>query len=70
MTVRIDPSWHQALASEFEKPYWHTLTDFVRSEYAMKSCFPAPKNIFRAFDMTPFDRVRVVILGQDPYHTP
>ncbi len=69
MTVRIDPSWHQALAWEFEKPYWHTLTDFVRSEYASKSCFPAPKNIFRAFDMTPFGRVRVVILGQDPYHT-
>lgn len=70
MTVRIDPSWYKALASEFEKPYWHTLTDFVRAEYETKSCFPSAKNIFRAFDMTPFDRVRVVILGQDPYHTP
>ena len=70
MTVRIDPSWHTALASEFEKPYWKELTGFVKGEYASKTCFPEGKNIFRAFDTTPFDRVKVVILGQDPYHTP
>ncbi len=69
-SVRIHPSWFTALASEFEKPYWHELTAFVKSEYASGSCFPTGKNIFRAFDMTPFDEVKVVILGQDPYHTP
>lgn len=70
MTVRIDPSWHTALAHDFEKPYWKELTGFVKGEYASKTCFPEGKNIFRAFDTTPFDRVKVVILGQDPYHTP
>lgn len=69
MTIRIHPSWHTALASEFDKPYWSTLTEFVKSEYSQKKCFPEGKNIFRAFDMTPFDAVKVVILGQDPYHT-
>ena len=69
-SIHIHPSWLTALASEFEKPYWHELTAFVKSEYASGSCFPAGKNIFRAFDMTPFDEVKVVILGQDPYHTP
>lgn len=69
MTIRIDPSWHQALAPEFEKPYWTPLTSFVKSEYATTPCFPEAKNIFRAYDTTPFDRVKVVILGQDPYHT-
>jgi uracil-DNA glycosylase len=70
MTVRIHSSWHTALANEFEKPYWHELTTFVKEEYATKPCFPEGKNIFRAFDTTPFDAVKVVILGQDPYHTP
>lgn len=69
MTVRIDPSWHEVLALEFEKPYWKTLTDFIKQEYLHTACFPEWKNIFRAFDTTPFDRVKVVILGQDPYHT-
>lgn len=69
MTVKIHPSWHTALASEFDKPYWSMLTEFVKSEYSQKKCFPEGKNIFRAFDMTPFDSVKVVILGQDPYHT-
>ncbi len=69
MTIKIHPSWHQALASEFEKPYWTSLTEFVKSEYSQKRCFPEGKNIFRAFDTTPFDSVKVVILGQDPYHT-
>lgn len=70
MTVKIEASWLQALAPEFEKPYWSELTEFVRAEYVAGSCFPHPKNVFRAFDSAPFDRVRVVILGQDPYHTP
>ncbi len=70
MTVKIHPSWKEALKDEFEKPYWWELTEFVKSEYGTTTCFPAWKDIFRAFDMTPFDSVKVVILGQDPYHTP
>ncbi len=69
MTVNIHPSWHTILAWEFEKPYWNKLADFIKSEYSTKVCFPQGKYIFRAFDTTPFDQVRVVILGQDPYHT-
>ncbi len=70
MTVKIESSWHAALAPEFEKPYWKELTEYVRAQYQSNTCFPAPKNIFRAFDATPFGKVAVVILGQDPYHTP
>lgn len=70
MTVRIHPSWQAALAPEFEKPYWAQLTAFVKAEYAAGPCFPPGRLIFRAFDATPFDVVKVVILGQDPYHTP
>lgn len=70
MTIKIHPSWYEALSAEFEKPYWTELTDFVQQEYAHTRCFPEGKYIFRAFDTTPFDRVQVVILGQDPYHTP
>lgn len=70
MTVRIEPSWHAVLCDEFEKPYWKELTQFVKEEYQTTSCFPSGKNIFRAFDLTPFEKVKVVILGQDPYHTP
>lgn len=69
MSIRIHPSWQAVLVSEFEKPYWESLTSFVKSEYATNRCFPEGKNIFRAFDLTPFDDVKVVILGQDPYHT-
>jgi uracil-DNA glycosylase len=70
MSVRIEESWKQQLQHEFEQPYWESLTSFVRGEYAAGQCCPAGKNIFRAFDLTPFDQVKVVILGQDPYHTP
>ncbi|UTY57255.1 uracil-DNA glycosylase [Massilia sp. erpn] len=70
MTVRIEASWKEQLQEEFGKPYWDSLTSFVRAEYATGQCCPAGKNIFRAFDLTPFDEVKVVILGQDPYHTP
>lgn len=68
MDVRIDNTWKQRLAPEFEKPYFKALTDFVRSEYASKQIFPPPSRIFAAFDACPFDKVKVVILGQDPYH--
>ena len=68
MNVRIEPSWHRVLAPEFEKPYFRTLTDFVREEYMHKTVFPSGRNIFRAFDKCPFDKVKVVIIGQDPYH--
>lgn len=70
MTLRIHPSWQAALAPEFDKPYWAQLTSFVKAEYAAGPCFPPGKAIFKAFDTTPFEQVKVVILGQDPYHTP
>ena len=70
MTVRIEPSWKAHLQDQFEQPYWQSLTAFVKDEYAAGPCCPVGKNIFRAFDLTPFDDVKVVILGQDPYHTP
>lgn len=68
MNVRIEPSWHEHLDEEFNKDYFVKLTDFVRSEYLTKQIFPPAKLIFNAFDHTPFDDVKVVILGQDPYH--
>ncbi|AXA93329.1 uracil-DNA glycosylase [Massilia sp. YMA4] len=70
MNVRIEPSWKQQLQAQFDQPYWNELTQFVREEYAAGHCCPPGKDIFRAFDLTPFDQVKVVILGQDPYHTP
>jgi uracil-DNA glycosylase len=69
-SVKIHPSWKKHLAGEFEKPYFEELADFVRGEYQHSIVYPAPKNIFRAFDLCPFDDVEVVILGQDPYHGP
>lgn len=66
--VRIHESWKKYLAGEFEKEYWKELTDFVRAEYKSKTVFPPGPAIFRAFDLCPFDAVKVVILGQDPYH--
>ncbi len=68
MNVNIEPQWKVALAPEFEKPYFKELTDFVRSEYMSGPCFPPGKLIFNAFWQTPLSDVRVVILGQDPYH--
>ncbi len=70
MNVKIDPSWRRALAPEWEKPYFRALTDFVRAEYGRTVCYPPAGRIFAAFDACPFDSVRVVILGQDPYHGP
>lgn len=68
MDVKIHESWKEHLMGEFEKPYFVELTSFVRSEYARKKIFPSPANIFRAFELCPFEHVKVVILGQDPYH--
>ena len=68
MNVRIEPSWSSELADEFNKDYFVRLTQFVRSEYASKQVFPPGREIFAAFDATPFSSVKVVILGQDPYH--
>lgn len=70
MSVKIHHSWQVALAHEFEKPYWNKLISFVKGEFSQSLCFPKGADIFRAFDLTPFDSVKIVILGQDPYHTP
>jgi uracil-DNA glycosylase len=70
MNVIIHDSWKKALEVEFEKPYFSELTEKVKREYLSQSVFPDPQNIFRAFDLVPFEDVKVVILGQDPYHTP
>lgn len=70
MDVRIEESWKKHLAPEFEKPYFTQLTDFVRHAYQTSTVYPAAKNIFNAFEHTPFDKVKVVIIGQDPYHGP
>ena len=66
--VKIEASWKEALEDEFGKLYFLSLTEFVKNEYTKGKVYPPPKNIFRAFDLTPFDKVKVVILGQDPYH--
>jgi len=68
MDVKIEASWKKALEHEFGESYFKELTDFVKKEYAEQKIYPAPKNIFHAFDLTPFNDVKVVILGQDPYH--
>jgi uracil-DNA glycosylase len=68
MDVRIEESWKEVLKDEFEKPYFKELTEFVKQEYETETVFPHPKSIFNAFELTPFNDVRVVILGQDPYH--
>lgn len=70
MEVRIEPSWKEALASEFGQDYFEKLRSFVKDAYKGGPVYPAPKNIFKAFELTPFDAVEVVILGQDPYHGP
>jgi uracil-DNA glycosylase len=68
MDVRIDESWKRELAEEFEKRYFEELTTFVRGEYATTTVYPPARLIFNAFDHCPFDKVKVVIIGQDPYH--
>ncbi|WP_411821764.1 uracil-DNA glycosylase [Leptospira sp. 'Mane'] len=68
--VQIEEGWKKALGDEFQKPYFLTLREFVRKEYQSSVIFPPAKQIFAAFDHCPFDKVKVVILGQDPYHGP
>lgn len=69
-TVKIEESWQAQLSSEFSKPYFEQLIQFVKAEYAAGTCYPPGSLIFNAFNQTPFDKVKVVILGQDPYHGP
>ena len=68
MQVRIHPSWLTVLQTEFEQPYFAELAAFVHQEYRTTRCYPPARLIFNAFEQCPFDQVRVVILGQDPYH--
>ncbi len=70
MNVRIEASWKRQLQGEFEKPYFRQLTDAVRVEYRSGTCYPPGGLIFNAFNLCPFDKVKVVIIGQDPYHEP
>lgn len=68
--VKIADDWYSLLSDEFEKPYFEQLTQFISQQYATQEVFPAANNVFRAFDTCPVDRLRVVIIGQDPYHGP
>lgn len=70
MNVKIEQSWKEQLALEFDKEYFKSLTDFVRQEYQSTTVYPPGSYIFNAFEHCPFDKVKVVILGQDPYHEP
>ena len=70
MNVQIEPSWKQHLLGEFDKDYFVGLTNSVRAEYNQYTCYPPGKLIFNAFNLCPFDKVKVVIIGQDPYHEP
>jgi uracil-DNA glycosylase len=70
MQVKIHQSWQKVLQCEFDQLYFEELSTKIKQEYLDTKVFPAPDNIFRAFDLVPFDNVKVVILGQDPYHTP
>jgi uracil-DNA glycosylase len=66
--VRIDLSWKKVLQAEFDKPYWESLSKVVRDQYKTTTVYPSARSIFRAFDLCPLDKVKVVIIGQDPYH--
>ena len=70
MEVRIEDSWKQRLQDEFDKPYFARLVAFVKQEYARGKCYPPARLIFNAFNLCPFDKLKVVLLGQDPYHEP
>ena len=70
MDVKIEESWKHRLAPEFDKEYFSTLVNFVKQEYSSTKAYPPAGLIFNAFDLCPFDKVKVVILGQDPYHGP
>ena len=70
MDVKIEESWKKQLQEEFDQPYFEKLTAFVKSEYATHTVYPPANLIFNAFEQCPFEKVKVVILGQDPYHGP
>ena len=70
MDVKIEQSWQQVLQPEFDKPYFAELTGFVRNEYRQGTCYPPGRLIFNAFNQCPFSAVKVVLIGQDPYHEP
>ncbi|WNB16812.1 uracil-DNA glycosylase [Marivirga arenosa] len=70
MNVKLEESWKKRLLEEFEKPYFHQLVEFVKAEYANNTIYPPAKEIFKAFDSCSFDDIKVVIIGQDPYHGP
>ena len=70
MDVKIENSWKEALKDEFEKPYFASLCDFVRQEYKTSTIYPPASLIFNAFNLCPMDKIKVVIIGQDPYHEP
>lgn len=70
MNVKIEESWRRHMYEEFDKQYFVELTDFVRREYSQGECYPPGHLIFNAFNLCPFDKVKVVIIGQDPYHEP
>lgn len=70
MKVKIEPSWAAHIGEEFDKPYFAELVKFVRMEYSATTCYPPGHEIFNAFNLCPFDKVKVVIIGQDPYHEP
>ncbi len=70
MNVKIEPSWYELLKDEFEKDYFKSLVQFVKQEYRTHTCLPKGPDIFNAMKYTPFDQVKVVIMGQDPYPTP
>ena len=70
MNVKIEESWRRHMYEEFDKQYFVELTDFVRREYSQGECYPPGHLIFNAFNLCPFDKVKVVIIGQDPYHDP
>mgnify|MGYP006189194687 CR=1 FL=1 len=68
MDFSLEPSWKIKLNDELQKPYFQELLEFIEKEYQTKECFPSAENIFQAFDFSPFEETRVVIIGQDPYH--
>ncbi|WP_431471662.1 uracil-DNA glycosylase [Nonlabens sp. SCSIO 43208] len=70
MSIKLDPSWKEMLREEIDAPYFEELTDYVRKEYEEHTCYPPGSKIFAALDRTPFEEVKVVIIGQDPYHGP
>lgn len=70
MSIRIEESWKARLEAEFEADYFKALSAFVKEQYQQERVYPHPKKVFRAFDLCPFEDVKVVILGQDPYHGP